>query len=203
METVHQLLNQEGSSDFEIASGKIEEFAGRERASVSQQLDKRIFLSERQLTDNELSTARLTVNQEVSGETTGTNPQIGNAPKQADPKPDPKRPTICNNRANPNQTARNSHPSAQPRGRYQPRNQSSAVEMLLDYILDPAQFPPLECPSFRPNNRQNQNEQGKGKHNNSKAPSAQGGPKGSRSSSPAPSTRPPPKVHTEHKLQHT
>ena len=184
-------MTQEGSNDFTRATDKIEEFQGRERASVSQQLDKRsTFLSERQLTDAQLSSARMVLNPEVSGsaqsapksDTTQNNNPPQN-PQSASTSDGQTRGLKGNTQCPGN--AQNQNPNN--RGRRPYRSASNPVERLLDYILDPAEFPPLGRNTRQAPTTQNQKGKGKGKgkRTNSRAPTGNDNSKRSRSSSPS------------------
>ena len=193
LNTVKNLLDQEGSNDYDRAVEKIEEFGGREKATVTQQLLKKTeFLTKNQPSHEQLATARMLIDKQVGGDNTpppNDTVSKGIAPSVKDPnvaqngkgpKPQPNNSLPQkgqrSNQYNPNNARR-------PRGQSRPNeSRSSRIDRLLDYILDPADFPALDTA------RQAQNPKGKGKRPQSKGLAPQGNNKRSRSSSPKAST---------------
>ena len=203
MDTVRNLLAQEGSDDYDRALAKIQEFVGREKATLSNQLVKRKdFLSTRQPLAERLSSAR-TVIPEV-GDNSYPNGDHSNEPQTNLNIPNPAQTTSGDNqRRDPtnappktdNKNARGPAPSNRSRRReptYIPgvgptrQMSSNRFNLLMDYLLDPAEFPPLDRPAgyVTPREALLKGERNT-KRANSRAPAAQGAPKRSRSNSPS------------------
>ena len=159
------------------------------------QLEKKTaFINQTQPSNDQLATARLVINQPSGA---NSNPQ-GPTPNQPG-KEVQKADNAQTNYVRAPQTStnvkpgnkQNQNPNRPQQGKGPNRNQNfrpsraSKIDRLLDYILDPADFPPLDkSVRQQPQNQTN----GNAKRSRSKAPQAQSSSKRSRSTSPVAST---------------